>query len=66
MIQNDDELRAMQERILLFERVLAEARQNYAQSNYRAMAEGYLAEIDKMQYEIRDYLSSTREQAEAA
>jgi hypothetical protein len=66
VIQNDNEIRAAQERILLFERVLLEARQNYSPSNYRAMAEGYLAKIEQMQAEIRNYLSTTPEQAEAA
>jgi hypothetical protein len=66
MIQNDKELYAMQERILMFERVLAEARKTYSTSNYKAMAEGYLKEIDRMRAEIREYLSCTQEQAEAA
>jgi len=66
MIQNDKELQATQERILLFERVLAEARKTYSPSNYQAMAEGYLTEIDQMRIEIREYLSCTPEQAEAA
>lgn len=57
MIQNDAELQATQERIKLFERTLAEARKNYPSSNYNSMAEGYLIEIDKMQSEIREYLS---------
>ncbi len=66
MIQNDQELQALQERILLFERVLTEARRNYSPQNYRAMAEGYLFEIDRMQAEIRSYLSDLPEYAEAA
>jgi hypothetical protein len=57
MINNDTELEAAQERILLFERILAEARKTYSPSNYKAMSEGYLMEIDKMQAEIREYLS---------
>jgi hypothetical protein len=66
MIQNADELYARQERILMFERILAEARKTYSPSDYRAMAEGYFAEIGRMQAEIREYLSHTAEQAEAA
>ena len=66
MIQYDLELKALQERILLFERVLAEARKNYSPQNYRAMAEGYLFEIDQMQAEIRSYLNQLPEHAEAA
>lgn len=66
MIQNDNELKATQERILMFERILAEARKTYSESNYKAMAEGYLVEVDQMQAEIRDYLSCTSARAEAA
>jgi len=66
MIQNDTELQAAQERILLFERVLAEARRTYSPSNYQAMAEGYLMEIDKLRVEIREYLSGLPEHIEAA
>ena len=66
MIQTDAELQATQERILLFERTLAEARKTYLPSNYQAMAEGYLAEIDRMQAEIREYLSRTPEHIEVA
>ena len=66
MIQNDSELQATQERILLFERILAEARKTYSASNYQAMSEGYLSEIDRLRAEIRDYLSRTPEQVAAA
>ena len=66
MIRNDTELRATQERILLFERILAEARRTYSQSNYAAMAEGYLLEIDKLQADIRAYLSCVPDPIETA
>lgn len=66
MIQNDDQLLAAQERIVRFERLLAEARKTYSPTNYQAMAEGYLAEIDRMRSEIREFLSHTVAQAEAA
>lgn len=66
MINNDTELQATQERILLFERTLAEARKTYSSSNYQAMAEGYLSEIDKMRAEIREYLSRVPNRTEAA
>ena len=48
MIRNDVELQATQERMFLFERILAEARRTYSQSNYAAMAEAYLLEIDEL------------------
>jgi hypothetical protein len=57
MIRNDADLQATQERILLFERILAEARRTYSVSNYAAMAEGYWLVIDKLQADIRAYLS---------
>lgn len=66
MIQNDNQLQTTQERILLFERILAEARKTYSASNYPAMAEGYLSEIDRLRAEIRDYLSQTPARVEAA
>ena len=66
MIQNDQELLARQERILLFERILIEARKMYSLSNYQALADGYLTEITQMQAEIREYLSAALMQAEAA
>ena len=66
MISNDNELHSIQERIVLFERTLAEARRTYSRSNYEAMAEGYLLEIDKMQGEVREYLTGMPSQTEAA
>jgi hypothetical protein len=64
MIQNDYELRAAQERILLFERILTEACRIYSPANYAAMAEGYLLEIEKLQAEIHAYLSCQPESIE--
>ncbi|MFN7947436.1 MAG: hypothetical protein U0Z53_18955 [Blastocatellia bacterium] len=66
MIHNDAELQAMQERIRLFENILVEARKTYSPVNYQAMSEGCLAEIERMQAEIRAYLSCTAEEVEAA
>jgi hypothetical protein len=67
MIQNDTELQAAQERILFFQRILAQARQRETnEANYRAMASGYLAEIEKMQAEIREYLERLPASAGAA
>jgi hypothetical protein len=64
MIQNDTELQVTQERIQRFERFLAEARKTSSPSNYIAMAEAYLKEIEKMQAEIREYLSRVPEAVE--
>jgi hypothetical protein len=66
MIRNDAELRATQERILFFERILAEARRTYSLSSYAAMAEGYWLVIDKLQSDIRTYLSCVPDPIETA
>ena len=66
MIQNDHQLQAMQKRIRLFQDVLKEARKTYLPEDYEAMSQGYLAEIKKMQEEIRVYLSCAEEQLKAA
>ena len=57
MIENDTQLKAAQGRILLFERILVEARKTYSPSSYKAMAKGYLTEIERLQAEIFHYLS---------
>ena len=66
MIQNDTQLEATQERILYFQRLLTHARKVESEANYRGLSSGYLAEIDKMQNEIRDYLSHLPQQIKAA
>ncbi len=56
MIQNDLELQGTQERIAKFESWVAQFRVTTAPENYAAMAGAYLAEIDKMHAEVREYL----------
>jgi hypothetical protein len=59
MIKNDQELQVTQERVLQFERQVAQLRKTEVNSeNYRLSAGGHLAEIDRMNLEIRDYLWS--------
>jgi hypothetical protein len=59
MIKNDKELEAVQERIRQFERQVAQIRKTETNGeNYRMSAAGFLAEIDRMNLEIRDYLWS--------
>ena len=59
MIKNDKELEAAQERIRQFERQVAQIRKTETNGeNYRMSAAGFLAEIDRMNLEIRDYLWS--------
>ena len=59
MINNDRELEVTQERIRQFQRQVAQIRKTETSpENYRLSAAGFLAEIDRMNLEIRDYLWS--------
>ena len=59
MIKNDRELETTQARISQFERQVAQLRKTVTNGdNYRMSAAGFLAEIDRMNLEIRDYLWS--------
>lgn len=59
MIKNDAELEITQERVRHFERQVAQIRKTETNpENYRLSAAGLLAEIDRMNLEIRDYLWS--------
>ena len=67
MIQNDQELEAMLERIRYFQQQVEKLRQVEANpQNYRLSAGGLLSEIDRMNLEVREYLwlhpSDAREQ----
>jgi hypothetical protein len=56
MIANDRELQTTLERIAWFQQQVAHLRKTEANPvNYRAAASGFLAEIDRMQLEVRDY-----------
>jgi hypothetical protein len=58
MIANDQELQTTLERIAWFQRQLSHLRATEANPvNYRAAASGFLAEIDRMQLEVREYFS---------
>jgi hypothetical protein len=59
MISNDQELQAMLERVRQFQLQVANLRRvEHIPENYRLSASGYLAELDRMTLEIRDYLWS--------
>ena len=59
MIKNDQELQVTRERIARFEDQLAHLRKMETNpANYHASASGFLAEIDRMQLEVREYLST--------
>ncbi len=67
MIKNDHELEVTQERILHFERQVAQIRRTETNSeNYLMSAGGLLAEIDRMNLGIRDYLWSHPAEPSAA
>lgn len=58
MISNDDELRATLERIAHLQKQVEHSRRVETNpTNYRLSAAGFLAEIDRMNLEVRGYLS---------
>jgi hypothetical protein len=58
MITNDQEFQVTLERIARFQKQLAHLRQIETNpTNYHASASGFLQEIDRMQLEVREYLS---------
>ena len=59
MIKNDQELKVTRERIARFEDQVAHLRKVETNpENYHAAVSGFLAEIDRMQLEVREYLST--------
>ena len=57
MIKNDQELQATFERLRYFQQQVEKLRQVETNpTNYRLSAGGYLAEIDRMNLAIREYL----------
>ena len=59
MIKNDQELKVTRERIARFEDQVAYLRKVETNpENYHAAVSGFLAEIDRMQLEVREYLST--------
>ncbi len=59
MINSDQELEATSERVRDFLRQVVQIRRAETNpENYRMSAAGFLAEIDRMNLEIRDYLWS--------
>ena len=58
MITNDQELKVALDRIAQFQAQVTHLRNTEANpANYRAAVSGFLAEIDRMQLEVREYLS---------
>lgn len=58
MITNDLQLKTTLERITWFQEQVTHLRKTEANPvNYRASVSGFLAEIDRMQLDVREYLS---------
>ena len=58
MIVNDQQLRTSLERIAWFQEQVSQLRKTETNPvNYRAAVSGFLAEIDRMQLEVREYFS---------
>ncbi|HKD37444.1 MAG TPA: hypothetical protein VKB78_11605 [Pirellulales bacterium] len=58
MIKDDQQFQATLKRIAWFQQQLAVLRKAEGnEANYRASAAGFLAEVDRMQLEVREYLS---------
>ena len=58
MIANDQELKVTLDRIAQFQGQVAHLRRTESNPvNYHAAVSGFLAEVDRMQLEVREYLS---------
>lgn len=57
MIKSDQEFQTTMERIIYFQQQVAKLRQVETNlTNYRLSVGGYLAELDRMNLEVREYL----------
>jgi hypothetical protein len=66
MIQNDGELQGTIERILHFRALVNHIREVMTTGGDHLSAGGFLAEVDRMQREVRDYLSLHPSEMEGA
>jgi hypothetical protein len=58
MIANDQQLQTTLDRIAWFQKQVAHLRQTEKDPiNYRAAVSGFLAEIDRMQLDVREYFT---------
>jgi hypothetical protein len=57
MISNDDELNCTVERIAFFRRLVANMRKVESPDSFRLFSNSYLAELEKMNAEVVEYLS---------
>jgi len=67
MIANDQELKVTLDRIARFQDQVTHLRRTEPNPvNYRSAVSGFLAEIDRMQLEVREYLSVHPQELPAA
>jgi hypothetical protein len=67
MIANDQELQTTLDRIAWFQQQAAHLRRTETNPvNYRAAVSGFLAEIDRMQLEVREYFRFLPAESEGA
>ena len=67
MIATDEQLAVTMERIGWFQQQITHLRRSEPNPvNYRAAVSGFLAEVDRMQREMREYLSLHPSESEAA
>ena len=66
MISNEQELQGMQERIAYFERLLGQLRATASPEEFRMMAGGYRAELERMQADVVTYLTRPLEELATA
>ncbi len=58
MIENDEQLQVTRDRIKRLQDQIAHLRQTESNpANYHASVSGFIAEIDRMQLEVREYLT---------
>jgi hypothetical protein len=57
MIHNDQELKATQERIAYFQRLLSQLRVTATPEEFPVVASGYRTELIRMQDEVLEYLT---------
>ncbi len=66
MIAGEQELIGTRERIAYFERLLGQLRATARPEEFRMMASGYRAELERMQAELVDYLTRPLEKQAVA
>jgi len=66
MIRNDEQLQKAKEAARNLELILEKARKTHSPSEYKAMSEPILIELQRRESEIIEYLSSPEPQAAAA